>query len=431
MTTHIQDHLSTDSSAAAAQALTPVMNGMQGSKILAIASAVRKMQADGKEVCNLTVGDFRPSEFPVPSGLVTKIEQALREGQTNYPPADGLPELRQSIANFYKRDLGLDYGMEGVIVCSGARPVLYGTWRLFTNPGDKTVSFLPAWNVGYYAHLNQTDHHFIRTTPKSNFFPTVEQVKAALPGTRLMVLNSPLNPTGTVIDREVLKGIGQALVDENRRRGDAPPCMLMYDQVYWMLDTDAHPHASPVQLVPECAPYVIHIDAISKAFAATGLRVGWAVLPPYLQAKMKALIGHMGAWAARPEQLATAWLLDHPEEITAYHTTMKAAISARLDRLYDGITAMRDRGLPVDAIAPQGAIYLSFRVDLVGKGFSTNEAIREYILQEAGMAVVPFQAFDLPEDSGWFRISVGAVGMDELEAGLSRLESAISRAVSR
>jgi aspartate aminotransferase len=230
------------------------------------------------------------------------------------------------------------------------------------------------------------------------------------------------------MDPQVLKGIAQALVEENARRTDEPPCMLMYDQVYWMLDSQDHPHASPVQLVPECAPYVIHIDAISKAFAATGLRVGWAVMPPYIQPKMKALIGHMGAWAARPEQQATAWLLNHPEEIEAYHKTMKAAVDARLNKLYNGIIAMRDQGLPVDAIAPQGAIYLSFRVDLVGRGFESNEAIRSYILTEAGMAVVPFQAFDLPEDSGWFRISIGAVGLEELDGCLSRLEAAIRKA---
>jgi aspartate aminotransferase len=169
----------------------------------------------------------------------------------------------------------------------------------------------------------------------------------------------------------------------------------------------------------------VHIDAISKAFAATGLRVGWAVMPPVLQGKMKALIGHMGAWAARPEQLATAWLLNHPAVITAYHTTMKAEVAARLNKLYDGISTMRAAGLPVDAIAPQGAIYLSFRVDLVGRGFDSNEAIRVYLLEKAGLAVVPFQAFDMNEDSGWFRMSIGAVSLAELDGALERMESAV------
>jgi aspartate aminotransferase len=425
MTITISEHLPAPMSGAATQALTPVMAGMRGSQILAIAGAVRQMVAEGRTVCNLTVGDFSPKEFPVPSALVEHIERALKDGQTNYPPANGLPVLREAIAGMYKRDFGLDYGMDGVIVCSGARPVLYGTWRLFTEPGAKTVSFLPSWNVGYYAHINQTDHHFVPTTRANNFFPTVEQVRASLPGTRLLVLNSPLNPTGTVIDPDVLKGIAQAIVEENHRRGDAPPVMLMYDQVYWMLTTSAYPHLSPVQLVPEVAPFVVHIDAISKAFAATGLRVGWAVMPPVLQGKMKALIGHMGAWAARPEQLATAWLLNHPAVITAYHTTMKAEVAARLNKLYDGISTMRAAGLPVDAIAPQGAIYLSFRVDLVGRGFDSNEAIRVYLLEKAGLAVVPFQAFDMNEDSGWFRMSIGAVSLAELDGALERMESAV------
>ena len=427
MSINISAILGDDTEAARKRAVTEVVDGLRGSQILAIATAVRAMQAEGKEVCNLTVGDFKPSEFPVPERLVQEIQSAVARGETNYPPSDGLPVLREAIADFYKRHLGLDYGPAGVVVCSGARPVLYGTWRLFTNPGDKTVSFLPAWNVGYYAHLCQTDHHFIGTSPETNFFPTVEQVKAALPDTRLMVMNSPLNPTGTVIDKEVLRGIAQAIVDENTRRGDAPPCMLMWDAVYWQLTKDEHPFYSPVQLVPEIAPYVVHIDAISKGFSATGLRVGWAVLPPYLQTKMKAVIGHMGAWAARPEQLATAALLNDEQAVSEYNRWIKTEIDARLDTLYDGIMAMKADGLPVDAIQPQGAIYLSFRVNLPGQ---TNEAIRATLLEDAGMAVVPFQAFDMAEDSGWFRISIGAVGKDEIPPMLERLARVIRQEVS-
>jgi aspartate aminotransferase len=423
MSIDVNTFFDTDTAAARKRAVTDVVEGLQGSQILAIAAAVRAMVADGKEVCNLTVGDFKPSEFPVPELLVSEINAAVARGETNYPPSDGIIELREAIANMYKRELGLDYGAAGVVVCSGARPVLYGTWRLFTNPGDKTVSFLPGWNVGYYAHLNQTDHHFIRTEPETNFFPTVDQVKSVLPGTRLIVMNSPLNPTGTVIDKDVLRGIAQAIVDENKRRGDSPPCMLMWDAVYWQLTKEQYPFYSPVQLVPEVAPYVIHIDAISKGFAATGLRVGWAVLPPYLQPKMKALIGHIGAWAARPEQIATAALLNDPDAVATYNAWIKNEVDARLDALYDGIMAMKSKGLPVDAIEPQGAIYLSFRLSIPGE---TNESIRAKLLADAGMAVVPFQAFDLMEDSGWFRISVGAVSKNEIPPMLARLEAAIN-----
>ena len=115
--------------------------------------------------------------------------------------------------------------------------------------------------------------------------------------------------------------------------------------------------------------------------AATGLRVGWAVLPPVIQAKMKALLGHMGAWAARPEQVATARLLRNPEAIDTYLKEMQSRVSSRLQLLYSGLMKLKAAGLPVDAIAPQGAIYLSCRLDLIGKGFESNEAIRHWLLK--------------------------------------------------
>lgn len=427
MTIDVSSYLPKDAALSARQALTPTMGSLRGSTILAIAADVARLKREGREICDLTVGDFSPRQFPIPEVFTEQTIAALRGGHTNYPPADGIAELKDAITSFYARDLGLQYPAGSVVVASGARPPIYATWRLFVEPGDRTVSFLPMWNVGYYAHMCRSDHRFVPTSAETNFFPTVDQVRAELPEARLLVLNSPLNPTGTVIDPEVLRGIAEALVEENRRRGSGRPCMLLYDQVYWMLTAAGRVHANPVALVPECAPYVVQVDAISKAFAATGLRVGWMVLPPYLQGKAKALVGHMGSWAPRPEQLATAWLLDHPDAIDTYLTTFKAGIAARLDRIYDAVQGMKARGLPVDAIAPQGAIYLSFHCDLFRWGFQTNEEIRAFLLEEAGIAVVPFQAFDLPVDTGWFRMSIGAVGLEELEAALGRLEAALTR----
>lgn len=421
-----------DPAAATQAALTPPAAAMKGSLILGIAGQVRQLIAEGREICNLTVGDFSPAHFRIPQDLSEGIQAQVAKGMTNYPPADGVPELKAAIADLYKRELGLDYGPAGVCVGSGARPPIYAAWALFVQPGDRTVSFLPMWNVGYYAKLFQADHVYVPTTAENNFFPTVAQAAEAMRGARMMVINSPLNPTGTAIDPEVLRGIAQALVDENARRGwvdgavgSEPPCILLFDQVYWMLMAEGRTHKSPVQLVPACAPFVVHVDAVSKCFAGTGLRVGWAVLPPYLQGKMKALIGHMGAWAPKPEQLATADFLNDPDAVAAYMGQIRSDVAARLDRLYDGIQTMKAQGLPVDAIAPQGGIYLSLRVDLVGKGHDSNESVRRFLLEQAGVAVVPFQAFDMLDESGWFRMSVGACGLDEIDAALARIEAAL------
>jgi aspartate aminotransferase len=172
------------------------------------------------------------------------------------------------------------------------------------------------------------------------------------------------------------------------------------------------------------APYTIILDAASKSFAATGLRVGWAVMPPAARQRMADILGHVGAWAPRPEQVAMATLLDDESAVTAYLAEMRPRVEQRLDRLAAGFEAMRRDGYPVEVIAPQGAIYLSVRIAIPG---ATNEATRVMLLEKAGFALVPFQAFGLREDSGWFRISVGSVSLAEIEAALPRVRAALPR----
>ncbi len=207
--------------------------------------------------------------------------------------------------------------------------------------------------------------------------------------------------------------------------------MVMYDQVYWMLTFGGTEHVTPVQVRPAMARYTIFVDAISKSFAATGLRVGWAVVPPALSGAYKALIGHMGAWAPRPGQIATAKLLLSPEDIEGYHAGMKRGVEARLMALHDGFMAMGEAGLPVSSIAPQGAIYLSVHFDVLGRAFrgrelASDEDVRSFLLDEAGFGCVPFTAFGIAHDTGWVRLSVGAVSLDDLAAGLERIRSALS-----
>jgi aspartate aminotransferase len=244
----------------------------------------------------------------------------------------------------------------------------------------------------------------------------------------MLCLNSPLNPAGTVIGEASLRRILEAFVRENRERERARrPCLfLLWDQVYSMLVFGKARHLLPTALVPETAPWVIALDGISKGFAATGLRVGWVLAAPAVVARMKDLLGHVGAWAPRPEQVAVAELLRDATAVATFEREMNRRVSRRLELLHDGIRAMRRDGYPVDAISPQGAIYLSLRLDLVGRSvdgerLSGNEAIRRLLLERAGVAVVPFQAFGLAEDTGWFRLSVGAVSEEDIEAMFPRL----------
>jgi aspartate aminotransferase len=156
------------------------------------------------------------------------------------------------------------------------------------------------------------------------------------------------------------------------------------------------------------------------------VRVGWGVGPPSIISRMRDVLGHVGAWAPKAEQIATAKYLDQVPAVEGYLTEMRSRVNDRLQALYDGFAAMKQRGLPVQAIAPQGAIYLTAQFDLIGKGgLKTNDDIRKLLLEKAGFAVVPFQAFGLKEDTGWFRLSVGAVSVQDIKEAMPRVEEVL------
>ncbi|HET9327682.1 MAG TPA: aminotransferase class I/II-fold pyridoxal phosphate-dependent enzyme [Candidatus Eisenbacteria bacterium] len=414
--------------------LSRLARGLIGSEVLRIAAEIRALMAQGQPVCNLTVGDFDSREFPPPRRLVTGVQKALDDGHTNYPPSNGVLELRQAVARFYQREFGLDYPLESVLVASGARPLIYATYRALVDPGDSVAFPVPSWNNNHYCYLTGAQGIPIEVTRESCFHPTPAQVRALLPKVRLLALNTPLNPTGTAIEPEVLAEITRDLVSENERRRERSerPVFLMFDQVYWSLEFDRWEPVSPPALVPESAPYVVMLDAISKSLAATGLRVGWSVAAPVVTQRMSDLLGHVGAWAPKAEQVATAAFIDDAEAFASFRRDMHRRLRERLDRLYRGLSGMKDRGLPVEAIEPEGTLYLSARFDLFGRSIDgreirTNDDIRRLLLQGAGLGVVPFQAFGLERENGWFRLSVGGVTLEAIEGGLDRLGTLLDR----
>lgn len=408
--------------------LSALAQGLIGSEVLKIAGEVRALTASGKSVANLTVGDFSPTEFRIPRLLESLIAENLANGQTNYPPSDGTMELRKSVIDLYRDELGLTYPIEATLIAGGSRPVIHAAYSAVLDRGDKVIYPTPSWNNNHYTYLAGAQAIELVVGAETNFMPTAEMLRPHVRDARLIAVCTPLNPTGTVMAKEEVEAIGQLVVEENERRADTGdrPLFLLWDQVYWMLTFGENRHWAPPQVVPESAAYTIFVDGISKAFAATGLRVGWTVAPPAVTARMRDIIGHIGAWAPKAEQLAVASFLRQKDEIKAFHEGMTRELRLRLDALYDGIMQMQREGLPVHAIAPQGAIYLSVQFDLVDR-LGTNEAIRQFLLTEAGFAVVPFQAFGLKEEDGWMRLSAGAVSLADIDAGLTRVREALLR----
>jgi aspartate aminotransferase len=406
-----------------------------GSEILKIAADVRALAADGRDICNLTVGDFSPTEFRIPEALERGIVEALHRGETNYPPSDGILPLREAVRSLYRRELGFTPDLASVIVTAGSRPGIYATYRSLVDPGDRVVYPTPSWNNNHYVHLVGAEGVPVACDAATRFMPTRASLEGAVRGARLLALCSPQNPAGTTFTADELRGICELVVEENERRGGGErPLYLMYDQVYWTLTFGGVRHVHPIGVCPEVAPYTIYVDGISKSLAATGVRVGWIVAPTDLAGPMSGLLGHVGAWAPKAEQAAVASFLVDGEAMQSYRSRMVAGVRERLDALFQGLDAMRATGLPVAAIAPEGAIYLSARFGLRGRvardgtRLDSDEAIRGYLLRAAGAAIVPFQAFGVAEDTGWFRLSVGAVSLAQIARMLPRLRDAIASA---
>ncbi|MEO8624033.1 MAG: aminotransferase class I/II-fold pyridoxal phosphate-dependent enzyme [bacterium] len=412
--------------------VSAIAGSLVGSEILKIAADVRAIVASGRDVCNLTVGDFSPTEFRIPESLETGIVEALRRGETNYPPSDGTLPLREAIRALYQRELGFTPDLASVIVTAGSRPGIYATYRALLDPGDTVVYPTPSWNNNHYVHLLDAEGIQVSCDAASKFLPTRESLATAVRGARLLALCSPLNPSGTTFTADALREICELVVEENARRSaDERPLYLMYDQVYWTLTFGDTKHVHPIAVCPEVAPYTVYVDGISKAFAATGVRVGWIVAPIDVAGPMSGLLGHVGAWAPKAEQGAVASLLGDVDAMRSYRTQMICGLRERLDALHDGLAAMRDAGLPIEVLVPEGAIYLSARFSLRGRHapdgqrLETDEDVRQYLLKAAGVAIVPFQAFGVTEDTGWYRLSVGAVSPEAIARMLPRLEQAI------
>lgn len=403
-----------------------------GSEIVKLGAEIREKISKGERIYNFTVGDFDPSIFPIPQEMEEEIINAYRNHFTNYPAAEGNLDLREAIVAFIKDMEGLNYGLNEVVVASGGRPLIYATFRAICDKGDKIIYAVPSWNNNHYTHFVGGEHVIVEAKAENNFMPSPEDIRPHIKDAVLIALCSPQNPTGTTFKKNDLEAICDMVLEENKKRGDDQKKLyLMYDQMYWHLTYGNIRHYDPVSLRPEMKSYTIFIDAISKVFAATGVRVGWGLGPATIIGKMKAILTHLGTWAPMAEQKAVAKYLGNREAIKKYLAHFKSEIEERLRRIYEGLMSLKKAGLPVDAIAPEAAIYLTIKIDLAGKKTPEGKILKDqnevtaYLLDEAKLAVVPFYAFGASHDSPWYRLSVGTCKKDEINEMLGKLREAL------
>jgi aspartate aminotransferase len=405
-----------------------------GSEIVKLGAEIKEKIKQGNKIYNYTIGDFDSSIFPIPVELENEIIASYKSHNTTYPPAEGIAELRIAVANFIQTREGLTFDTSEILIAAGGRPLIYTAYRAIVDKGDQVIYSVPSWNNNHYVHFTEGEHVVIETKLENNFMPTAEEIQPHLQGASLLALCSPLNPTGTTFTRAALEAICDLVITENLRRGAGEKKLyLLYDQIYWTLTFGKVEHYNPVSLRPAMKEFTIFIDGISKSFASTGVRVGWALGPSYLINKMKAINSHVGAWSPMAEQNAVAKYLDRAEAVDNYFIRFKAELEERLVKIYEGFQQLKQEGFSVDAVAPQAAIYLTIKIDLVGKTglagnkLATQADVTAYLLDKASLAIVPFTAFGAPSNSCWYRLSVGTCKKEEISEMLEKLRTALKQ----
>jgi aspartate aminotransferase len=414
--------------------LSVLAETLQASEIVRLGAVIKEKMKQGAKIYNYTIGDFDSAIFPIPVELEAEIINAYKEGFTTYPAAEGNLDLREAVASFMSLRGGLNYAAAEILIAAGGRPLIYALYRAIVDKGDKVIYPAPSWNNNHYVHFTEGQHIMLEAKRENNFMLTAAQIKEHIKGAVLLSVCSPLNPTGTTFGKAELSAICELVIEENKTRGAGEKKLyLMYDQIYWTLTFGDTVHYNPVTLNPAMKEFTIFIDGISKAFAATGVRVGWALGPAEIIVKMRSINSHVGAWAPMAEQKAVANYLGQSEAIDKYFIHFKAEVNERLQNIFTGLQQMKQAGFNVDAIAPEAAIYLTIQIDYAGKKTAdgkllANQAdVTAYVLDEAGLAIVPFYCFGSNAESSWYRLSVGTCKKEEIGEMLGALKTALEK----
>jgi aspartate aminotransferase len=415
--------------------ISKLAEGFTSLAISHLSEKIEKKRQEGEKIFNFTLGDFSPQQFAIPPELEAEIIKAYREKHTNYSYVGGVQELRAAIAKHIRVFEQFDYDPDDIVVTSGARPLTYLLFKTLVDPGEKVIHTTPSWNNQPFIKLASAEPIVITAKPENNFMITAQELKPHLKEAVLITINSPLNPSGTVFNRQTLKEILDLIVAENKSRAkhNHKPLYIFFDIIYWVLTYNEVKCDNPVMLNPEIRNYAVFVDGISKCFAATGVRVGWAFGPKPIIEKMRSMLAHIGAWAPTPEQIGLAKYLQKHDIVANFLSVFKSKLLNRLNVFYIAVQELKAAGYKVDAIKPQGAIYLSIKLDLIGaktangKVLETVDDILAYLLEDAKVALVPFYFFGTKKNLPWFRLSVGTCSVEDAKIAAGNICQSVQK----
>ncbi len=380
------------------QLLADRLRGLEGSPTLALAAKAKALLKAGKPVIDFSAGE---PDFPTPSPIKQAAIHAIEENQTKYTPVAGIPELRTAIATDLTQRLGTAYDPSQVIVSCGAKHVLYNVLQAACQPGDEVLVLSPYW-VSYppLVQLAGAKAILVDTQERDRFQPDLGEVKAALTAnTKALIVNSPSNPTGVLIERSSLKALaGLALERE---------LLIISDEIYDRLVYPPNQAYSIVQVEPRVADQTVVVNGVSKTYSMTGWRIGYAAGPKALIEAMVTLQSHSTSNPTSISQYAAlAALRLDPQDVQR----MVSEFQRRRDRLVNGLNQLPG----LSCIMPGGAFYAWCNVSRLGQSAAV---VAARWLDEAFIAAVPGEGFGSSE---YLRLSF-ATSMQAIDEGLTRL----------
>jgi len=378
---------------------------IEPSATLSISEKATELQNEGKDIVDFGAGE---PDFATPDPIKDAAKQAIDNNFTHYTAASGMPELKEEITEKFSRNQGLDYDVNQVTVGNGAKHVLFNIMASTLNPGDEAILFSPYW-VSYPNQIRFFGGNpVVVNTEDTNFIPDFERVREATTSrTKLLVLNSPTNPTGTVYPESTLRTLAQYCAEEN--------ILLISDEIYEKLRYDEEGHQSPAVFSDDIYQNTVVVNGVSKAYAMTGWRIGYAAGPTPLIQGINKLMGHSTSNPCSISQKAALAALRTKDEII---DDMVNEFENRRDFVVDRLQSMDG----IRCLEPGGAFYVFPDVSDVIQSrddVKDDQDLVMTLLEQAQIAPVPGSAFGA---QGFLRLSY-ASSHKRLEEGLDRLEN--------
>ena len=389
--------------------LSNVACSVEPSATLSVDALAKKLKAEGMDVIGFGAGE---PDFETPDNIKEAGISAIQSGKTRYTPAAGMKELREACAYRLKEDFGLDYDYKQIVVASGAKHALYTALTAVINPGDEVIIPAPYW-VSYYEMVRMVCGHpvVIRTKEAKNFKITPEQLEEAITDkTKLFMLNNPSNPTGMLYSEEELRALTDICVKHD--------IYILADEIYYCLVYDNKKFVSVASLGPEVKKRTILVNGVSKAYAMTGWRIGYAAANPEIASVMANLLSHAASAPSTISQVAAAEALRGPQDTVE---AMRKVFEERRNYIVKRMNTIEG----VSCISPDGAFYIMMNIKKLfgrtigGRMINNADDFAYAFLSKAQVAVVPCTAFGTSSFVRW----TYATSMENIEKGLDRLEA--------